>query len=123
MTIITNRLSGISKEGRKLTKTKKERYGSYEMLRYISDEPIYPVGYVQHKIPMSNEVLGVDREHFFRRCIIKDLPKVSEKRFSYSGKIWSSRVIILRFKPLAMSTKKKRWRQSSCKAEIFSGTT
>ena len=61
MTIITNRLSGISKKGRKLTKAEKERYGKSEMLRYLSDEPIYPVGYVQHKIPMSKK-FGVSYE-------------------------------------------------------------
>ena len=61
MTIITNRLSEISKKGRKLTKAEKERYGKSEMLRYLSDEPIYPVGYVQHKIPMSKK-FGVSYE-------------------------------------------------------------
>ena len=50
MTIITNRLSGISKKGRKLTKAEKERYGKSE-----------PVGYVQHKIPMSKK-FGVSYE-------------------------------------------------------------
>ena len=50
----------------------------------------------------------------------KRFAEVSEKSFSYSRKIWSSRVIILRLRSLAMSTTKKRWRQSSCKAEIFS---
>ena len=53
MTVITNRLKGISKKGRKLTPTEKVRYGKSAMLRYLADEPIYPIGYVQHKIPMS----------------------------------------------------------------------
>lgn len=39
------------KTGRKLTKVEKERYGKSAMIRYIagSDEPIYPIGYIQHK--------------------------------------------------------------------------
>ena len=53
MTVITNRLKGISKKGRKLNPTEKVRYGKSAMLRYLADEPIYPIGYVQHKIPMS----------------------------------------------------------------------
>ena len=51
-TVITNRLKGISRKGRKLTLTERVRYGKSEMLRYLSGEPIYPIGYVQHKIPM-----------------------------------------------------------------------
>lgn len=53
MTVITNRLKGISKKGRKLTPAERTRYGSSAMLRYLADEPIYPIGYVQHKIPMN----------------------------------------------------------------------
>ena len=53
MTVITNRLKGISKKGRKLNPTEKIRYGKSAMLRYLADEPIYPIGYVQHKIPMN----------------------------------------------------------------------
>ena len=52
-TVITNRLKGISRKGRKLTLTERVRYGKSEMLRYLSGEPIYPIGYVQHKIPKS----------------------------------------------------------------------
>ena len=51
MTVMTNRFSGISKEGRKLTKAERERYGKSAMLRYLNEEPIYPIGHVQHKIP------------------------------------------------------------------------
>lgn len=69
MAIITNRLSGISKTGRKLTKVEKERYGNSKMLRYLSSEPIYPVGYVQHKIPMSKKC-GVSYEFDTRAILI-----------------------------------------------------
>lgn len=53
MTVITNRLKGISRKGRKLTPAERARYGKSAMLRYLADEPIYPIGYVQHKIPMN----------------------------------------------------------------------
>ena len=53
MTVITNRLKGIQKKGRKLTKTERVRYSKSKRLRYLADEPIYPVGYVQCKNPMN----------------------------------------------------------------------
>ena len=53
MTVITNRLKGISRKGRKLTPSERTRYGKSAMLRYLADEPIYPIGYLQHKIPMN----------------------------------------------------------------------
>ena len=53
MTVITNRLKGIQKKGRKLTTTARVRYSKSERLRYLADEPIYPVGYVQCKNPMN----------------------------------------------------------------------
>ena len=56
MTIITNRLSGISKKGRNLTKAERKQYGKSAMIRYISDEPIYPIGYIQHKSPMNKRL-------------------------------------------------------------------
>jgi group II intron reverse transcriptase/maturase len=58
MTIITNRLKGVKKTGRKLTPAEKARYGKSAMLRYLASEPIYPIGYVQFKIPKykSNKV-------------------------------------------------------------------
>ncbi|MBE8951926.1 MAG: HNH endonuclease [Quinella sp. 1Q7] len=37
------------KKGRKLTPAERTRYGKSAMLRYLADEPIYPIGYVQHK--------------------------------------------------------------------------
>lgn len=78
MTIFTNRLrtqkgSRLAKEftkvkkrgkpvttersGRELTKVEKERYGKSKQLRWIkgSGEPIYPIGYVQHKKPMAKK--------------------------------------------------------------------
>lgn len=60
MTIFTNRLktqkgSRLAKNGRKLTKHETERYGRSDCLRYVagSGEPIYPVSYVQHKVPIG----------------------------------------------------------------------
>ena len=56
MTVLTSRLktqtgNRLVKRGRKLTKVEKERYGKSAMMRYVagSDEPIYPIGYIQHK--------------------------------------------------------------------------
>lgn len=49
-TLIKNRLN-VSRTGRKLTKAEKARYGKSQQLRYLAGEPIYPIGYVQHKIP------------------------------------------------------------------------
>ena len=56
MTVLTSRLktqtgNRLVKTGRKLTKAEKERYGKSAMIRYVagSDEPIYPIGYIQHK--------------------------------------------------------------------------
>ena len=40
MTVITNRLKGISKKGRKLNPIEKVRYGKSAMLRYLANEPI-----------------------------------------------------------------------------------
>ena len=53
MTVIINRIKGINKKGRRLTPNERKRYGKSKMLRYLADEPIYPIGYVQHKIPMD----------------------------------------------------------------------
>lgn len=56
MTVLTSRLktqtgNRLVKTGRNLTKVEKERYGKSAMIRYVagSDEPIYPIGYIQHK--------------------------------------------------------------------------
>ena len=53
MTVITNRLKEISRKGRKLTPNERTRYGKSVMLRYLADEPIYPIGYVRHKVPIN----------------------------------------------------------------------
>lgn len=62
MTVFTNRLgtqkgSRLTQKGRKLTETEQKRYGKSQMMRYVagSDEPIYPIGYVQHKNPMARK--------------------------------------------------------------------
>lgn len=56
MAVLTNRLRTgkdcrLVKNGRKLTSVEKARYGKSKMLRYVAgtDEPIYPIKYVQHK--------------------------------------------------------------------------
>lgn len=51
----TNRLKGLSQTGRKLTPAEKKRYGKSKMLRYLADEPLYPIGYVQHRNPMHKK--------------------------------------------------------------------
>lgn len=63
MVLLTNRLkrkgrgSRLRKTGRKLTDTERKRYGKSTMLRYVAgtDEPIYPIGFVQHKKPMNKK--------------------------------------------------------------------
>jgi len=60
MTVLTNRLrtekgTRLRKKGRILTDFERIRYGKSSMLRYasVSEEPIYPIGYVQFKVPKS----------------------------------------------------------------------
>ena len=63
MTVFTNRLkskgkrSRLAKNGRALTKVEKDRYGNSKMMRYAknSNEPIYPIGCVQHKNPIARK--------------------------------------------------------------------
>ena len=62
MTTFTNRLRTqkqprLVKTGRQLTMHERERYGKSAMIRYVagSNEPIYPIGYVQHKKPMARK--------------------------------------------------------------------
>lgn len=62
MTVLTNRLDRGRKNrlvhtGRKLTPEEESRYGNSKMLRYVAgtEEPIYPIGYVQHKNPMNKK--------------------------------------------------------------------
>ncbi len=62
MTVLTNRLNRgksvrLVKTGRKLTKVETDKYGKSQMMRFdaASDEPIYPIGYVQHRKPMARK--------------------------------------------------------------------
>ena len=58
MIVLTNRLkSRLTRKGRQLTEVEKKRYGKSQMLRYVAgtDEPIYPIGYIQCKNPMSKK--------------------------------------------------------------------
>lgn len=62
MTVLTNRLcaqrnSRLIKKGRKLTKIEWERYAASAQIRYLAGtkEPIYPIGYIQHKPPHSKK--------------------------------------------------------------------
>lgn len=45
----------LVKKGRKLTDIEKDKYGKSKSLRYIAGtkEPIYPIGYIQHKNPIA----------------------------------------------------------------------
>ena len=60
MTVLTNRLSTqigsrMAKKGRELTETERKLYGKTKMMRYLTEsgEPIYPIGSVYPKLPMS----------------------------------------------------------------------
>ena len=60
MVVLTNRLampkgSRISRSGRNLTETEKKLYGTSRMMRYLVDsgEPIYPIGSIAPKTPIS----------------------------------------------------------------------
>lgn len=62
MTVLTNRLrmqkgSRLRKVGRPLTEAETGLYGRTPMLRFVagSNEPIYPIGYVQHKAPWTKK--------------------------------------------------------------------
>lgn len=52
-----NKIADKQKAGRELTKIERMRYGKSAMLRFVkgSGEPIYPIGFVQHKNPMSKK--------------------------------------------------------------------
>lgn len=62
MKTLTNRLrtengSNLMKSGRALTQVEQKLYGKSKMLRYVAgtDEPVYPIGYVQHRHPMARK--------------------------------------------------------------------
>lgn len=62
MTVFTNRLrtqkgNRLKRTGRPLTKAEFGIFGNTPMMRYVagSKEPIYPIGYVQHKPPWTKK--------------------------------------------------------------------
>lgn len=62
MRVFTNRLrtqkcNRLRRKGRPLTKAEIGLYGNTPMVRYVagSDEPIYPIGFVQHKPPWTKK--------------------------------------------------------------------
>lgn len=62
MTVLTNRLMAqrgnrLKCTGRKLTEVERIRYGQTKMLRFVAgtDEPVYPIGYVQHRHPLNKK--------------------------------------------------------------------
>lgn len=62
MRVFTNRLrtqkcNSLRRKGRPLTKAEIGLYGNTPMMRYVagSDEPIYPIGFVQHKPPWTKK--------------------------------------------------------------------
>lgn len=57
-TVLKNRLKKrLKKQGYALTMFEKERYGKSSMLRCVAgvDQPIYPIGYIQHKNPINKK--------------------------------------------------------------------
>lgn len=56
-TIKRGKATRMEKSGRELTKVERKRYGKSKALRWLrgSGEPIYPIGYVQHKHPMAKK--------------------------------------------------------------------
>ena len=62
MRVFTNRLrtqkcNRLRRKGRPLTKAEIGLYGNTPMMRYVagSDEPIYPIGFAQHKPPWTKK--------------------------------------------------------------------
>jgi RNA-directed DNA polymerase len=51
----TQKETRLRKTGRPLTQAERERYGKSKQIRYVagSQEPIYPIAYVQHKNPIA----------------------------------------------------------------------
>ena len=45
----------LKRKGRQLTPHEKKRYKNSKMLRYVSDQPIYPIGYVVHQKPLAQK--------------------------------------------------------------------
>ena len=88
MDVLTNRVRGIAKNGRKLTPSEKSRYGKSKMIRYIADEPIYPIAYVQFKIPLGksnkpkNETVDKLRLKLMRQSLYGRSIEVADNRIS-----------------------------------------
>lgn len=62
MTVLTNGLkerqgSRLVRSGRKLSVFESQKYGKSKSLRYVkgTDEPVYPISYVQHNVPLSRK--------------------------------------------------------------------
>ena len=62
MTVLTNGLkerqgSRLVRNGRKLTVFESQKYGKSKSLRYVkgTDEPVYPISYIRHSIPLSRK--------------------------------------------------------------------
>lgn len=62
MTVLTNGLkerqgSRLVRNGRKLTVFESQKYGKSKSLRYAkgTDEPVYPISYIRHSIPLSRK--------------------------------------------------------------------
>lgn len=57
MVILITALFRLRRKGRPLTKAETGLYGNTPMMRYVagSDEPIYPIGFVQHKPPWTKK--------------------------------------------------------------------
>lgn len=60
MTVLKNRLNSekgcrLVREGGTLTQSEKERFGNSKMIRYVAgiEQPIYPIAFIKHKIPMA----------------------------------------------------------------------
>lgn len=80
MTILTNRLQkqsggNLERKGRKLTETENARYGRSKQTRYYAgiDEPIYPIGYIQHKKPINRKYESCFYTEKGRKCIHDNL--------------------------------------------------
>ena len=62
MTVLTNGLkerqgSRLVRNGRKLTVFESQKYGKSKSLRYVkgTEEPVYPISYIRHSIPLSRK--------------------------------------------------------------------
>ena len=88
ITVIINRLKEVSKKGRRLTPNERRRYGKSTMLRYLSDEPIYPIGYVHFKIPMNkssrkeNKIVDEIKFKLLRQSLYKRSIEYTNNRIS-----------------------------------------